>query len=67
MTAVTIAHAPALQTVFHDDALVAVDKPAGELSVPGRGADKQRCTWTRVREAWPDALVVHRLDQATSG
>lgn len=52
---------------WSDDALIAVDKPAGELSVPGRGADKQHCTWTRVRARWPDALVVHRLDQATSG
>jgi tRNA pseudouridine32 synthase/23S rRNA pseudouridine746 synthase len=47
--------------------LVAVDKPAGQLSVPGRGDDKADCTWARVRESWPDALVVHRLDQATSG
>ena len=50
-----------------DDALVVVDKPAGQLSVPGRGDDKADCTWTRVRAQWPDALVVHRLDQATSG
>ncbi|HET9206869.1 MAG TPA: RluA family pseudouridine synthase, partial [Burkholderiaceae bacterium] len=47
--------------------LIAVDKPAGELSVPGRGADKQHCTWARVRSEWPDALVVHRLDEPTSG
>jgi tRNA pseudouridine32 synthase/23S rRNA pseudouridine746 synthase len=54
--------------VLHADrSFVAVDKPAGLLSVPGRGADKQDCLWARVRAAWPDALVVHRLDQATSG
>ena len=52
---------------WSDEALIAVDKPAGELSVPGRGADKQRCTWLRVCARWPDALVVHRLDQPTSG
>jgi tRNA pseudouridine32 synthase/23S rRNA pseudouridine746 synthase len=50
-----------------DDALIVVDKPAGQLSVPGRGDDKRDCTWTRVREIFTDALVVHRLDQATSG
>ena len=50
-----------------DDALLAVDKPAGLLAVPGRGADKQDCLAVRVQERWPDALVVHRLDQATSG
>ena len=53
--------------LFLDDALIAIDKPAGLLAVPGRGADKQDCLWARVRERWPDALVVHRLDMATSG
>ena len=55
-------------TVIHEDAaLVAVDKPAGLLAVPGRGADKQDCLAARVQAQWPDALVVHRLDMATSG
>ncbi len=53
--------------LFEDDALLAFDKPAGLLAVPGRGADKHDCLWQRVRERWPDALVVHRLDMATSG
>ncbi len=44
-----------------------VDKPAGLLSVPGRGEDKQDCLARRVQAAWPDARVVHRLDMATSG
>lgn len=44
-----------------------VDKPAGLLSVPGRGPDKQDCLARRVQAAFPDALVVHRLDMATSG
>jgi RNA pseudouridylate synthase len=35
--------------------------------VPGRGADKQDCLWSRVRCLYPNALVVHRLDMATSG
>jgi len=56
-----------LMVVHRDDALVAVDKPAGMLSVPGRGADKQDCAAARVAEQWPDALIVHRLDMATSG
>jgi tRNA pseudouridine32 synthase / 23S rRNA pseudouridine746 synthase len=53
--------------LYADDALIAVDKPAGLLAVPGRGADKQDCLWSRVQSAWADALVVHRLDMATSG
>lgn len=53
---------------LHVDAgLVLVDKPAGLLSVPGRGAGKADCAWARVLHDWPDARVVHRLDQATSG
>lgn len=47
--------------------LVVVDKPAGMLSVPGRGGDKADCAARRVQALFPDALVVHRLDMATSG
>jgi tRNA pseudouridine32 synthase / 23S rRNA pseudouridine746 synthase len=56
---------PAL--LHHDDHLLVVDKPAGLLAVPGRGEHKQDCLATRLQAAFPDALVVHRLDQATSG
>lgn len=56
-----------LSVIHADDHLVVVDKPAGLLSVPGRGPDKQDCVWHRVQTLYPDALVVHRLDQATSG
>lgn len=44
-----------------------VNKPAGLLSVPGRGADKADSLTTRVQKEFPDALAVHRLDMATSG
>lgn len=50
-----------------DAALLVVDKPAGLLTVPGRGPDKQDCLLTRVRADFPDAEIVHRLDMATSG
>jgi tRNA pseudouridine32 synthase/23S rRNA pseudouridine746 synthase len=43
------------------------DKPSGLLAVPGRGPDKQDCLSTRAQAAFADALVVHRLDMATSG
>ncbi|WP_374433874.1 pseudouridine synthase [Inhella sp.] len=55
------------ELVYRDDELIVIDKPAGLLSVPGRGADKQDCAWSRVQAQFPDALVVHRLDMATSG
>lgn len=46
---------------------ILVCKPAGLLAVPGRGEDKADCLVTRLQRCWPDALTVHRLDQATSG
>ncbi|MDP2368132.1 RluA family pseudouridine synthase [Rhodoferax sp.] len=52
---------------YMDDALLVFDKPAGLLSVPGRGDDKQDCLSARAQALYPDALVVHRLDMATSG
>ena len=54
--------------VVHADAhLLVLNKPSGLLSVPGKGADKQDCLSSRVQKSYPDALVVHRLDMATSG
>ncbi len=54
--------------IVHADAhLIVVVKPAGLLSVPGRGEDKQDCASARVQRLYPDAKVVHRLDMATSG
>jgi tRNA pseudouridine32 synthase / 23S rRNA pseudouridine746 synthase len=54
--------------VIHADAaLIVIDKPAGLLAVPGRGADKQDCAASRVQAQFADARVVHRLDQPTSG
>jgi tRNA pseudouridine32 synthase/23S rRNA pseudouridine746 synthase len=53
--------------VHVDDAFVVVDKPSGLPSVPGRGAHLQDCAAARVQAHHADALVVHRLDMATSG
>jgi tRNA pseudouridine32 synthase / 23S rRNA pseudouridine746 synthase len=46
---------------------VAVDKPSGLLSVPGRGGDRMDSAWTRLRQVYPQVEPVHRLDQDTSG
>jgi len=56
-----------LDILYDDDALLVVNKPSGLLSVPGRGEDKQDCLISRVQIAFPDALIVHRLDMETSG
>jgi tRNA pseudouridine32 synthase / 23S rRNA pseudouridine746 synthase len=57
-----------MELLRHEDPwLIAVDKPAGLLSVPGRSEAHRDCVAARVQAEVPDALVVHRLDQATSG
>lgn len=53
--------------VFEDSTLLVLNKPGGLLSVPGKGADKQDCLSARVQRVYPEALIVHRLDMATSG
>ena len=68
MSAAGLESDPHPAPLIHLDAdLLVVDKPAGLLAVPGRGADKQDCLARRVQAGWPGALVVHRLDEATSG
>ena len=55
--------------LYHDDALVALAKPAGRIVVPGRGAAaSERTLREDVAEALGrDVFVVHRLDRGTSG
>jgi len=56
-----------IEWVYVDDALLALNKSSGLLSVPGRGTDKQDCASARAQQLYADARVVHRLDMATSG
>ena len=56
-----------LQVLYADESMLVFDKPAGLLSVPGRGEDKQDCLSARAQRQFSDARVVHRLDMATSG
>jgi tRNA pseudouridine32 synthase/23S rRNA pseudouridine746 synthase len=58
---------PDLVCIHADEALLVLDKPAGMLSVPGRVPARQDCAAHRAQARWADALVVHRLDMATSG
>ncbi len=54
--------------ILHEDAeVLLVDKPSGLLSVPGKGEHLADCLLHRVRDVFPDALLVHRLDRDTSG
>jgi len=56
-----------LDILYQDKDLIALNKPSGLLSVPGRGNDKQDCMLSRLQLEQPHALVIHRLDMATSG
>ena len=54
--------------ILHDDAeILVVNKPAGLLSVPGRGDHLADCLISRIHAVFPQALLVHRLDRDTSG
>lgn len=57
-----------LSTIYEDEYLLVVNKPAGMLSVPGKTG--QVSVAHLMAERYPEAtgpLVVHRLDMATSG
>jgi len=56
-----------IELLYADPTLLVLNKPPGLLSVPGKGEDKQDCLSRRVQATFDDALVVHRLDMATSG
>ncbi|MCB2110164.1 MAG: RluA family pseudouridine synthase [Defluviimonas sp.] len=56
-----------LAILHADHAIVVLDKPAGLLTVPGRTEDLADCLIARLHAAYPDALLVHRLDRDTSG
>ena len=48
-----------LEILHEDHQIIVVDKPAGLLSVPGRGADLADCLLTRVQAVFATALLVH--------
>lgn len=56
-----------LDIIHEDHELLLVNKPAGLLSVPGKGEHLADCLTTRLQAAFPEALLVHRLDMDTSG
>lgn len=56
------------EILFEDEWIVAVNKPEGVLSVPGKSGNESVQTWAQ--KQYPDAtgpMIVHRLDMATSG
>jgi tRNA pseudouridine32 synthase / 23S rRNA pseudouridine746 synthase len=56
-----------LAVLHRDHEILLVDKPSGLLSVPGKGEHLSDCLLARIQAAFPEALLVHRLDRDTSG
>ena len=56
---------PEPKILWEDEWLVAIDKPSGMLSVKGKSGVRSAEEWAQ--ERYPEAMIVHRLDQSTSG
>ncbi len=54
-----------LEIVYEDDYLLLVNKPSEFLSVAGKNITDS--VQTRMQKLYPNAMLVHRLDQSTSG
>lgn len=68
MTDFVYAPPPEAPRIIHaDHEILVVDKPAGLLSVPGKGEDRADCLIARLAGPFPEVLLVHRLDLDTSG
>lgn len=58
-----------LQVIYEDKWLIAINKPAGFLSVPGK-KQSDNSVLQQLQKMYPEAtgpILVHRLDMATSG
>ena len=56
---------PEPKILWEDEWLVAIDKPSGMLSVRGKSGVRSAEEWAE--ERYDEAMIVHRLDQSTSG
>jgi tRNA pseudouridine32 synthase/23S rRNA pseudouridine746 synthase len=63
--AINTAQGKELPIIYEDDYLLAVNKPEEFLSVPGKLVTDS--VQLRIQSIHPDAMIVHRLDMATSG
>ena len=57
--------APEPKVIYEDEAIVVIDKPSGMLSARGKSGVRSAEEWAE--ERYPEAMIVHRLDQSTSG
>jgi tRNA pseudouridine32 synthase/23S rRNA pseudouridine746 synthase len=54
-----------IELIYEDEAIAAVYKPSGMLSVPGKADSFSVATWAK--ERWAESMLPHRLDLMTSG
>jgi len=54
-----------IELIYEDEAIAAVYKPSGMLSVPGKVDTFSVATWAKGR--WAESMLPHRLDLMTSG
>jgi len=58
---------PYIEVLYQDEHIIALNKPSGLLSVPGKNKEHFDSLMLRVQSVWPNAGIVHRLDMMTSG
>jgi RluA family pseudouridine synthase len=56
-----------LPIIYSDESLLAIDKPAGILSIPDHWDPELPDAVTELKAAWGKLFVVHRLDKDTTG
>lgn len=62
------AEGKSVETIYEDDVMLVINKPAELLSVPGKMIEDS--VYQRIKQCYPSAtgpLIVHRLDMSTSG
>ena len=58
---------PYISVIYQDDDILVLDKPSGLLHVAGKDPALWDCLDYRVRQSFPTASVIHRLDKDTTG
>lgn len=61
------ARAGEVEVLYEDESVLVVDKPAGRLVIPGRGAAPEPSLREELEARFGRLWVVHRLDRGTSG
>lgn len=56
-----------VEILWQDEHYLAVSKPSGLLTVPGRDPRNSDSVLTRLQAEFPNTTIVHRLDMDTSG